>query len=239
MLMFNSEGDNIAFAIYSIENQAILYRFLIPIIGPLSSGEFFTRPQSTYGDKCLSTQGKRFIADGALDILAVELYLELIPSTSRFFVISVTKLLKVMERLRELRPDALVFEWEEWGPDVTRFLPPRRMSPPSSRPTFGSRLAVFYTNEDEEPIATNRKIAILDFNPRPILKGKVDGTGMGGNVLIVDTESECENPHNDQMIKSRLPYRMFRKDWRADGDDCHLEANTMILRRVCLGHLCH
>ncbi|PVG03788.1 hypothetical protein CPB86DRAFT_722648 [Serendipita vermifera] len=231
LLMFNGEGENpkFTFAIYSIENQDVLCRFLLPI-KEASSGEFFTRPPSTYGDKCLSSQAKRFLTDESLDILPVELYLNDTPPNPCFFVISVAKLLRTMERLRESNPDRLTFEWDEWGPDITRFLPFQRMSPPSSRPTFGSRMAVFYTDEGEELILSKRKIAILDFNPRPIKQGNINAVGRE-NIRIIDTETEWRGPYSDNVIKSRLPYRILRKEWLADGDDCHLEANTMILRR--------
>ncbi|CAG8754713.1 1750_t:CDS:2, partial [Acaulospora colombiana] len=231
LLMFNGEEEvpKFTFAIYSIERQDVLGRFRLPI-KEANSGEFFTRPPSTYGDKCLSTQVKRFLTDESLDILPVELYLNDMPPNPCFFVLSVTKLLRAMERLRESNPDRLTFEWDEWGPDITRFLPFQRMSPPSSRPTFGSRMAVFYTHESEEPLLSNRKIAILDFNPRPIKRRKVEET-RAENIVIVDYETEWKGPQDDPVIKSRLPYRILRKDWLADGDDCHLEANTMILRR--------
>jgi len=71
-----------------------------------------------------------------------------------------------------------VFEWEQWGPSVTRWLPHYIYGAVGGRSTFGSRmLAIFVkTVRQGNAFVNSSHVMMLDFNPRPIFRGAQEDT---------------------------------------------------------------
>ncbi|PVG03804.1 hypothetical protein CPB86DRAFT_748272 [Serendipita vermifera] len=213
LLLFNGEGDHgISIAIYSFQLQQVVCECRFPFSGTSSLALFLTRPDSRFGDDCPSTIAKSLLPDAEVNILSMTIQLEN-HGRPAFCVLSVQLFRKMCNSLLDKIPDRKLFEWDEWGPTVTRWLPYQRIHPTGNRNIFGSRIIAWgppvHLHEDSHEELC---LILLDFNPRPIKRGAITCLE-DYHEIVIDQETTWENPDDGTTIRSSLPYRAFTRHW--------------------------
>lgn len=152
-------------------------------------------------------------------------------------VLSVDLFLRKCERLLEAlsgeysqQGTAPIFEWEEWGPSVTRWLPLDIHGEYGSRTTLGSKMLAIHMDEadDGEILLHNM---ILDFNPWPIRRVEEWDRVEDEYMTYVET-GETEWCREDLNVISSLPFRAWVSTKRCDYYNLFLDGNTIIGRLV-------
>ena len=126
----------------------------------------------------------------------------------------------------------IIVEWDTWGREGTRWFPENMFSKAGVRSVHGSRFAVrtrpdtitkdWMHNPSFEQIddAVDDYLTVLDFNPRPIVKG--DPTPEDSEEWIYFTTDQATKrtivsvDRRDVEIETALPFRAMvsRKPWR-------------------------
>jgi hypothetical protein len=223
LILFNGEEDyGTALAVYSLSLQQIICICQLPCTLPFRA-IFLKRPESRFGDKCPSSTAKILVPDPWVNILGINFKLEEGPSSPWVCVIlSLHKFQNMCNSLLEKYPGRDRFDWEEWGPTVTRWFPSQQIGSTGSRCIFGSRMVVWGSAGLPDPRPSS--CILLDFNPRPILRDTAYGR-------VVTQETVWEDKDVGLVVKSSLPYRVFTAP-RLSGFDFRFDGNTIMSKWV-------
>ncbi|KIM26195.1 hypothetical protein M408DRAFT_197287 [Serendipita vermifera MAFF 305830] len=231
-----TEQSTTLLEIRSLKSDNASYRCELPISWTDCGVRFLNHPSSNQGANCPTRYAKLFIPDPSLDILSIVLK-DSESRYSRTVVLSINLFLRKCRRLTTLYEHTEehvtpTFEWDQWGPDVTRWLPDNFLGEFGSRTVYGARMvAVLF--EGRGGLSKYYNI-LLDFNPRAIRRRLPEGNGDGYN-LRVET-GEAEDKVYGRAIKSRLPYRAWLSTVEEQYWNLSLEANTIIARTEDMFH---
>jgi hypothetical protein len=195
---------------------------------------FLTHPH--YGADSPAAQARLFRPDPAVEVLPIDIQLDGFRDATFFIVLSPHLLMKKSHELRQNHPGRHVFDWHEWGPNVSRLLPPAQLRSTGFRSTFGSRmLAVGNLSKEslDTSVRTSDRLILLDFNPRPIRRGTQSHIADRGYMLVEKELTEWSYPQVPFRTYSSLPVRAFISNQSVHYLDIHLDGSTMICREVC------
>ncbi|KIM26193.1 hypothetical protein M408DRAFT_330752 [Serendipita vermifera MAFF 305830] len=229
--------DDIIFDIWSLEQNRTLWRCKMPISSSNYRVRYLKRPSSNKGPNCPTRYAKLFVPDPRVSILAMIFGTTTTASIEYFTVVlSVHAFLRNCRKLLEERAadrisggDVPTFEWEEWGSDVTSWLPMDVHGSYGSRMVYGARMLAYLITPSEPDGLVNGYNTLLDFNPRPIRRAKEPLEKDEKHVRIQTIERETA--WDDQgMGMGSLAYRQWISTrafryWNLD-----LEANTILAR---------
>jgi hypothetical protein len=233
------DGRDICLEVRSLGDREVQYICKMPRLAYRFHTRFLKRPASNQGANCPTQFSKMFLSDPVLNILAMVFYYRDAPSPTFTVVLAIHPFLRKCQQLAD-EPDILagilpsmeecpVFEWGDWGPSVTRWLPTDVHAEYGSRMLYGSKmLAIYFKHIDGN---TRVFTAILDFNPRAIRRSLRDTEGQGFPVTIVDKESEWV-AYSTTAVSSALPYRMFVSDQVQRYLNLFMDSNTIVGRLV-------
>jgi hypothetical protein len=123
---------------------------------------------------------------------------------------------------------APVLKWDEWGPDVTRWLPPEIRGGYGSRMVSGPRMLALLRRDNEQGGPSHN--VLLDFNPRALHRGVPKDASDEFVLTILD--SETQSYQCGSTVKSRLAYRAWTSNLEYRYRNVSLEAHTIIGRLV-------
>jgi hypothetical protein len=234
LLLFNDEEENVtSIAVYSLLQQQAFGKCHFPFPDRAFQAEFLTRPESLFGEHCPSTT-RSIVPDPELNIITVSIRIEEL-RPALFCVISVQRFLQVYNSLLGRSQDRDKFEWAEWGPEITRWLPYASLEPTGSRNSFGSLMLAWgsaYLLDSETYTGPN--IVLLDFNPWPIKRGATTKLEEQCHQIVIQEETQWIHPRTGTVLKSRLPYRAFVRPWLPPCYGFRFDGSTVVGRRVCL-----
>jgi hypothetical protein len=236
LLLFNGEdgGDKASLGVYSIPLQRIVCHCRFPFVQLPSTGSFLTKPESRFGDKDPFSMAKMMVPDPLLAIIGISFSLGRADPDGCSIILSVDAFRKAYLSLLENQAGRDVFEWEEWGPATTRWLPPSKISPAGIRVICGPRILVRgWASALVDEASNEFGLMILDFNPRPIRQGatqKLEGTYQS---LVIDHETEWKDPDSDLKVTSRLPFRAFIGKGYSRANFYRFDGSTVVSRMVC------
>jgi hypothetical protein len=178
---------------------------------------------------------KMVVPDPLLGIIGFTFYLEDEDRNTCFIILSVDVFRRTYNSLIESQTDRSVFEWEEWGPSTTRWLPYVDIAPAGIRVTCGPRILVLgKASALADGGFDDSNLMILDFNPRPIRRGATTKLEKKYQILVIDHETEWEDPRSGLKITSRLPFRVFVSKGFSRGANHRFDGSTIVSRRVRL-----
>ncbi|PVG03791.1 hypothetical protein CPB86DRAFT_778903 [Serendipita vermifera] len=234
LLLYNGEdGHDPAIGVYSFSQQCIAYQYLFPPLLPVWA-LFLTRPESLFGPNCPVSVAKTFIPDPRVNIIGISFKLEEgIPLSWCNVILSMHKLRQVSSSLIERHPGKKVFNWEEWGSNVTRWLPYPQVSSTGNRSIFGSRMTLWGSpsalySDSYQP----HSLILLDFNPWPIKRGATTNLERNTHVIVVNEETIWEGGRNGIKVKSSLPFRAFAADRTPIAFSFRLDGSTVIAKSI-------
>jgi hypothetical protein len=234
LLLFNGENGNASsIAVYSFRLRRVVCRCLFPFRYLPREARFLTRPDSRIKDNCPSSLAKSFVTDPEVNIFAISFTLNH-QIRNVCCVISARRFRLMLNSLLEKHPTRVIFQWEEWGPTVSRWLPHEGVEPTGTRNIFGCRMLARGTPSVLELRSfESDSLILLDFNPRPIRRGattKLDGES---HAIVINTESCWADPVSGAVIKSSLPYRAFTTPWPPPTSHFRFDGSNIIGRGVC------
>lgn len=201
---------------------------------------FLTHPP--YGSASPAAQADLFTPDPQVDILPIDFKIRHPRGPAFFVVLSLHRLRRKISEISTQDPPPPVISWEDWGPDVTRWLPADQLLNTGFRSTYGSRMLAIGNLDEETLDAPQRledKLIVFDFNPRPIRRMQARSYGREHLYVVVEKERTCwKSPLLDTEVRSSVPVRAFVSRRSCVFLDIHLDANTLICRRVCPTHSC-
>ncbi|PVG03805.1 hypothetical protein CPB86DRAFT_778911, partial [Serendipita vermifera] len=237
LLLFNGENqDNTSIGIYSIPLERVICRCRFPFAQLPIMASFLTKPESRFGDRNPFSMAKVVIPDPALAILGIKFRLREDGFKDCCMVLSVGAFQKTYPSLLDRHPSRLVFEWEEWGPTTTRWLPYHGVNPAGSRIIHGSRMLVWgRANAFAADGSGGSNLMLLDFNPRPIRKGATTRFGKKYQVLVIDQETEWQYSHAKSKITSKLPFRLSVSQEFPRHSAYRFDGSSLVGRSVRIG----
>jgi len=117
-----------------------------------------------------------------------------------------------------------VLKWDDWGPDVTRWLPPDIHGEYGARIVSGPRMLALLRKDDGQGVPYHN--VLLDFNPRAIHRGVPKDVDDGFVLTLFD--GETESSPLGSSVRSRLPYRAWTSNLKCRYGAASLEAHTII-----------
>jgi hypothetical protein len=234
LILFNGEdGRKTSIAVYSFPLQRIICECRLPFSDLPFKAAFLTRPESRFGDNCPSSIAKYLLPDQELNILGMTFRIEEHGNNLCVVVLSVQQFRLKYQSLLKKYPKRNTFEWEEWGPTVTRLLPYDRIHSTGYRNIFGSRLLVWGWSDSLHPDSySGTSLILLDFNPRPIKRGATNKLTGGSYEIVITGESSWQEPRTQKVIKSSLPYRAFTTPWLPRCFSFRFDGSTIIGKGV-------
>ncbi|KAG8831127.1 hypothetical protein FRC18_007092 [Serendipita sp. 400] len=210
ILMYNEEGGiRPALGLYSLAESRLLCRCVLPFLTRVMIALFLTNAASKFGENCPATHAKRFIADPGVRILGMIFHRTSFDGSiieRDLVVLSVQPFLRICARHSSQHLGETTIEWDDWGPTVTRWLPSTNFNYIGFRSTFGSRMLVVMTDLEHSGVANS--LGMLDFNPRPILKGYKDKVSQHWVTKVLTEPSEYRLGQSEKVIENRLPVRV-------------------------------
>ncbi|KAG8781107.1 hypothetical protein FRC15_009033, partial [Serendipita sp. 397] len=231
LLIANTKGDPLSsndqekmnIVVYSISERCITHRIRLPV-STLRHPFLFTYPRQTLTQISPAQIAGAFAPDPSLDIFALQFWPAVADAVHPCVVVFSTQgLLEACEAAlvdREQYP--VDVDWNTWGPKGSRWFPPNCLHAPSERGIHGARMVtttrsdafdVFDWIDDWRP---NRDEifnypVVLDFNPRPILRGATDcDFPLCRNTVVRDMWSwSIPEDEKTVSIESGLPFRAF------------------------------
>jgi hypothetical protein len=199
-------------------------------------GWFLTRPESRFGDKKPFSMAKMVMPDPLVGIIGISFTFEEYDPDGCSMILSLHAFQRIYFSLSENQPDRDVFEWDEWGPSATRWLPSSKVEPAGIRSICGPRMLVRgRPSALAEGASNNYSLMILDFNPRPIRRGATSKCEDTYEVLVVDHETEWQDGNSDLKITSRLPFRAFVSQSYSRGAFYCFDGSNIVIRMVRMG----
>jgi hypothetical protein len=235
LLLFNGEeGRNVSIGVYSFSLQRIVCECRFPFLQPVLQAAFLTRPESRFGEKCPSSIAKCLLPDPEVNVLAMIFYTGT-DGGPACCVLSLQKFYHMYNFLLEQYPGRNTFDWEEWGPSVTRWLPYQNIYFFRNRSTFGSRvLAWGHPSSLHESSRDTISLILLDFNPRPIKRGATTDVEGESHQIIITDESSWYFERDQIQITSSLPYRAFTSPWILRYAYLRFDGSTILATGVSL-----
>jgi hypothetical protein len=227
------DGSAVAFGICSLITGQITHRFELPLPhGDPYRARILTHPG--YGTASVATQARLVQPDPALDIIVADFVVDPSPDGFLLIIISAGLFLRKFESLKQNKPGVLVYQWQDWGPDVTRWLPSAQFSNSGCRSTFSSKILLRSnpSNSEVEDWGPPGNIILLDFNPRPILRGAQNEDTEHCRVVVFRNKSAWYSQYHQTSVESSLPFRAFIGKKAVEYEDIHLEGSTMVCRKV-------
>ncbi|PVG03790.1 hypothetical protein CPB86DRAFT_778901 [Serendipita vermifera] len=230
LLLFNGEEDyGTALAVYSLKRQQIICKCRFPYQLPFRV-LFLKRPESLFGDNCHSSAAKLLTPDPLVNILGINFKLEEGPASLwSCVVLSLDRFQNMYKSLLESCTGRDSFDWEEWGPTVTRWLPKQYSNPTGNRSIFGSRMIAWGPpNSLDAQSDSSSCLVLLDFNPRPIQRDITFESGRTSHGIVIHEETTWEDEQVGLKVKSSLPYRVFTAPHFPSGFDFRFDGSTII-----------
>ena len=233
-----SEEEVITFRVQSLSDKAVDFCCEFPLPWAFFDIQFQKHPVSNQSADCPTHHAKMFLPDPSLSILPI-----VFKPVGGLGVKQFTVVLSVHAFLRKCKALAVstiksipddaevvvpVLKWDEWGPDVTRWLPPEIHGEYGSRMVSGPRMLALL-REDNGQGGSSHTI-LLDFNPRTIHRGVPKDVSDEYVLTVVD--SETESSPVGSSVKSRLAYRAWTSNLKYPYRNASLEAHTIIGRLV-------
>jgi hypothetical protein len=234
LLLHDGRNERVGITVYSVSRQMDIQVLAFPhtMDGPFRI-RFLTHPQ--YGATSPAAQARLFRPDPAVEVLPIDIQLNGLQGPSFFVVLSLHLFAKKCDELRRNHPDQHVFDWPEWGPSVSRLLPPDQLRNTGFRSTFGSRMLAVGNLSNERldtQVVPFERLILLDFNPRPIRRGAQSHIRGRCHVLVEKELTEWSCPQLSLKMYSSLPVRAFVSHQMVEYLDIHLDGSTMICRKV-------
>jgi hypothetical protein len=212
LVLFDGTNNSpAAFGICSLTTGEITHEFELPLPHQvIYRARILTHPG--YGTASSATQARLVQPDPALEIIVADFVLKSSRNDRFLIIISVDLFLRKFESLKKSKPDVLLYPWQDWGPDVTRWLPSAQLANSGFRSTFSSKLLVRSTPSmlsQEEDWGPPGNIILLDFNPRPILRGAQNEDTEHCRVVVFRDRSVWRSDYHQTSAESSLPFRAF------------------------------
>jgi hypothetical protein len=234
------DGDEfMTLDVRSLESGNSLYRCQLPVPVGQFGLRFQKHARPNQGSELLYRGQAIYKPDPRVEILGLVFHTTNVAMLEWFTVVlSVDLFQRKCERLLETRSagDSVigavpVFEWEEWGPSVSRWLPLDIHGEYGSRTTLGSKMLAIKMEETEDGDIVLHNM-ILDFNPWPIRRVR-DWDREEDEYAIFLENGEEEWCRDDLAVMSSLPFRMWISSRRCDYLNFFLDGNTIVGRLVC------
>ncbi|KIM19642.1 hypothetical protein M408DRAFT_313790 [Serendipita vermifera MAFF 305830] len=216
--LVNQEPE-VTFDIWSLAQRRLLWTFTIPILSRGVEIRFLKRPASNSGSNSPTRFAKLFVPDPRVGIFAI-IFGTSLDTAQHTLVLSIHSFLRRCHDLldgrsfedkgKSLSP---VLEWEEWSPDVARWLPSGLYCKRGSRTIDGAH-----------------------FNPRPIRRAGMDLERDEDHVLIRTVKHETMYDELDKDLKSSLAYRQWVSTEETPYWNLNFEANTILARMMNYYH---
>ncbi|KAG8809934.1 hypothetical protein FRC17_003169 [Serendipita sp. 399] len=237
-----NDPTNLKLVVYSITERSITHRINLPL-STISSPILYTYPRQSISQIPLAQTAGTFAPDPSLDIFTLEFWPNDGLNAPCIVVFSTLGLLKACDAATLQGEDnyPMVVDWDTWGPRASRWFPPHTLRPPSERAVHGARM-VIYTRSDAFDVsddttnwgvhdpATYNTPVILDFNPRPILRGATDCDHRWcRNTVVRDPWAwKIKDGDHEVTISSALPFRAFvnKEEWHHS--DLQLHSTALI-----------
>jgi len=236
------DGGPITFDVWSLDEGRVLYRCQWPLSAEEYRPRFLTHPASHHHGNSPTKQAKMFVPDPAVEILGI-VFRSIgtdpgLPNEVFTVVLSIDLFLQKCEQLAASAESSQhggvvpVFEWELWGPSVTRWLPHHIHGGVGVRSTFGSRmLAISVATLQHGNTWVNRfYVTMLDFNPRPILRGAEEGSKDGYRLRVFFRGEVWA--WEDVSMGAALPCRVWTSKRSCPYSSLFLDGNTIAYRLV-------
>ncbi|KAG8826857.1 hypothetical protein FRC19_007189 [Serendipita sp. 401] len=241
LILLIFEANPLCLGLYNLRKQTTIKRFTLPFSQPLASAFFLTHPPYKPDPFVSSIVSEKLVSDTALDIIGMLLTPSWSGGQDIYIVLSGRKFLRRALILCEIFPDKNCFNWEEWGPDVTRWFPPQMIQDVGFRGVFGSRMIAKGNLAARSASGTEDTLVLFDFNPRPITRGSYGDVGSDFTRIVVEEEwswSDALDP-SGMAVKSRLPFRAItpNKPLKYHYEDIYLDLNTIVGRTMDSYHL--
>ncbi|PVG03803.1 hypothetical protein CPB86DRAFT_306959 [Serendipita vermifera] len=232
LLLFNGQGDHrTSISVYSFSLQRIICECQLPFPYIPYRAVFLTRPESRLGEKRPTFIAKSLLPDPDLNIIGMNFQVNPQDNDSYVVVMSLQGFSQIYKALLDKYPHRHTFEWEEWGPTVTRWLPYGRIMSTGYRNIFGSRFLVEgYPDSLHHDSYNHLTLLLLDFNPRPIRRGVTTSVSGGSQAhrIVIEEETTTQLACCDKVIKSSLPFRAFTTPWRPSCFNFQFDGSTII-----------
>ncbi|PVG03807.1 hypothetical protein CPB86DRAFT_307100 [Serendipita vermifera] len=230
----NDISKTVALVVHSLTRGEKLYTCKLPVEifnKTIYGAGFSTKPESQLADYRHMSPSTMFKTDPALTMICVSFRLAGNPEFV-CIVLAVGPFRKICNGLLTTHPNRDQFDWEEWGPSVTSWIPCPPINVPGYRCTSGPRilmsgeLSIFF-KDFNDPLG----LILMDFNPRPIRRCISSQQNEDSTVVEFAEGLEWKHPDSDYTIKSTLPFRAFGgKSLPVDYSNFHFEGNTIICR---------
>ena len=222
----------------SLSDSTLDFRCEFPLPWASFNTQFQKHPVSSHGTDCPTLHAKLFLPDPSLSILPIVFNpggglglkeFTVVLSVHAFLrkckALAATTIKSIPSNTEVMVP---ILNWDDWGPDVTRWLPPEIHGEYGSRIVSGPRMLALLREGDEESGLFHS--ILLDFNPRAIHRGAPNNIDDEFVLTVVDGETESSLVGSS--IKSRLPYRAWTSNRKYPYRNTSLEAHTIIGRLV-------
>jgi len=222
----------ITFEVRSLQAGLPVFRCQFPLLKRAYNPHFLKHPVSNHGPHCPTRYAKVFLPDPRVSILPI--LFEPIggsPTVQFTVVLSVNRF---MNRCRSILDKSVnqsvpLIPWDQWGPAVTRWLPPDILGHYGSRMVWGSRMLALLRTEI--PHGIRFRTVLMDFNPRAMHRVRTSEEDDDGFTLRV-TDQETVWAFSNIRVTSCLPYRAWTSTLDHRYRNLSLEANTIVGRLV-------
>lgn len=238
--LVNQEPE-VTFDIWSLAQRRLLWTFTIPILSRGVEIRFLKRPASNSGSNSPTRFAKLFVPDPRVGIFAI-IFGTSLDTAQHTLVLSIHSFLRRCHDLldgrsfedkgKSLSP---VLEWEEWSPDVARWLPSGLYCKRGSRTIDGARMLAYHVRIGIHGDDSTYNV-LLDFNPRPIRRAGMDLERDEDHVLIRTVKHETMYDELDKDLKSSLAYRQWVSTEETPYWNLNFEANTILARMMNYYH---
>ena len=227
----------VIFEVWSLDAKAVLGRCKLPLPADKYLPWFISHPASNHSGQSPTKHARLFVPDPRIEILGIifrstpaELGMEIQTVTVALSIHLFTQKFASLTKkaIEENVKDIPVFEWNDWGPPVTRWLPSTIRGNIGIRTAFGARMLAIFIEPLPEGDAGIPMVytTLLDFNPRPIARGSVDDDTNDYSLRVYDEEDEWAA--GNISVTSGLPYRAWFSNRRCSYSSFFLDGNTII-----------
>jgi hypothetical protein len=145
-----TNGDlHMEFHVWSLDAGRLLYRCKLPFPAGQYRPYFLTHPASNHSGRSPTNHAKIFMPDPTVEILGILFSSIPVPGVQSETATVALSIPLLIQKCQEAAAgdtsevsngEALVLEWEQWGPPVMRWLPKSIFGNVGVRSTFGSRM---------------------------------------------------------------------------------------------------
>ncbi|KIM25667.1 hypothetical protein M408DRAFT_205956 [Serendipita vermifera MAFF 305830] len=238
LVLARNPGENQEFVVLellSLKTNKTLCYCQLPVSAIQFALRFQKHPPPSKGANHFPRFGGLYAPDPQVEILAIIFYTALTASPDFFtVVISIPLFLSacysLIQKHTEQNSDIPYFRWEDWGPDVTRWLPLDFHGEYGSRNASGSKLLAIYWEGTDADEAVLRN-ALLDFTPWPIRLGAQSRGEADDDYIFEVFDEETEWSWEGMKVKSKLPFRAWISSRPCDYLNLFLDGNTIVGRQ--------